>query len=205
VRAWLSSAEAPSVHLGDGHDLVHRACEEHLIGHVDVCGRDVLLGRCEAELRRDLHAARQSRHYGIALRRHETPAAYDEDVGRIRLCQEALHIQHQCLVCAGLVGLHLRHDLTELVAGMQLRVESLGRSPPHARCGEANAALRPRRLLGLHDYDDRRGCLGTDARVHSGRGRIAARDRDADMGILGQAVGAHGIEDGARHGFAAEK
>jgi hypothetical protein len=49
------------------------------------------------------------------------------------------------------------------------------------------------------------GVLAQMRGVHSGRGRIAARDRDADMGILGQAVGAHGIEDGARHGFAAEK
>src|SRR3954468_20148042 len=76
-----------------------------------------------------------------AVRRPYLAPAYDEEVCRVAGGDEALRVEHQRLVVAGLVGLDARGDVVQLAVPVELRVEGVGRGTPHVHGEQGQTPL----------------------------------------------------------------
>ena len=83
----------------------------------------------------------------------------DEEVGGVAGGDEAVRIEHEGLVNAGVGGLDAGHDAVQLRVGVELRILTVRITPPHVHGEEPHAVLeglRPGRLV-FGDDDDGRG------------------------------------------------
>src|SRR3989475_11287389 len=67
--------------------------------------------------------------------------ADDEDVLRARFRHIPVDVEHEGLVRSVLIGLHLRHDVVQVVQGLDGRAEALRRGAPVGRRNDLGTAL----------------------------------------------------------------
>ena len=145
-------ADRVVVDLADGDELGGGAGHEDLVGQVQLGARDVALDDLEAEVARDLDrpSARlmPSRIDAVCGGVKIVAVADDEDVLARALADEAVVVEQDRLLVAGLVRLDLRQDAVEvLAAGLGVRDQRVGAdAPPGGDLrADAVAACPPRR------------------------------------------------------------
>ena len=163
---------------------------EHLVGAVGLGERQVALLAGDAVRRGTARAPRarvMPSGQATSARREHAAAVHDEHVRRVRLGDEAAHVEHQRVVGAGDVGLDLGEDRLEQVVVVDLRVEAVGREAPHAAGDEREPVAVVDRRLVLGEHDQRRARL-VEPRIHAGGDLHAAREREADVHAVAHAV-----------------
>ena len=143
ISPGLAAGDGVVVDLAHGHELGRGAGHEQLVGQVELGARDVALDDLEAEVAGDLHArlaVDAVEDPGRLRRRVDRPLADHEDVLARALAHEAVVVEQDGLLVAGLVGLDLGQDRVQVLArGLGVRDQRVAADPPPGRDLRAHA------------------------------------------------------------------
>jgi glycerol-3-phosphate dehydrogenase len=190
-------ADAAPVDRTHGRELAHRAGREHLVGGVELRQRQAPLAAgnrvrgAEFEHRR----ARDPRQAVVRERRAHLALRHEKDVGRVGLADVALNVEHHSVVDARVVGLDLGEDVVDQVVVVDLRVDAHRRVAPPGRRDQFQHARAEHRRLPFGEHDQARA-VDVVARAHATRELLAARERQAHVGLVAHAVALERLEQG---------
>ena len=132
-------------------------------------------------------APRDAFRAGDVAARLDLAVGHDEHVRGVRLGDEALPVEHERVIGAGVVRLDLREDRLDEIAVVDLGVEAVRREAPHAACDEREPAAPVDRRLELREHDQRRTGL-VEPRIHAGGDLDAAGEGEANVHAVAHRV-----------------
>jgi hypothetical protein len=202
--AWHTIADGPPIDLDDWHDAAGGGGVEHLVGIVEIVGRQPLLARGQPRLGRQLEDCLPRDPFQETLGRRVEPAiARDEDIRASPFGHVAVEIEHDRVVGASVERVEARQVAMQPVEGLDLGVDALDGDVTDG----ADAHSQPtRRHSGGDDLEIRHG-VDDDRRFPLADRRIlphAAGGDDLDVGVL-QPAAAHRLHDQAAERLARER
>mmetsp|Transcript_17745 Transcript_17745/g.45870 ORF Transcript_17745/g.45870 Transcript_17745/m.45870 type:complete len:448 (-) Transcript_17745:538-1881(-) len=198
-------ADAAAVDAHDGGELTHSPRREYLIRRVKFGQADPSLDGGDANLvgEREHRGACDAGEAMVGSGREQNTVLHHEEVGGIRLGDEAIDVQHDRVRGARVVGLDFGEDVVDQVVVMDLRVDALRRVAPVGGGDQLDALLvvvGGDTLRGLPlGEDDERASVHVELGVHARRRLLAPREREADVHAVAHAVGGECLEDGVAH------
>lgn len=202
---WASGAvgDGSTINFADPGEFAHGAGGEDFAGAVDLGHRDIAFGEVDAVRSTQIEDGAAGDTFGASdeaacQQGRFALARDDEDMGCVGFSQKALFIEHDCIVCTGIVGFDLGENGLDEVAMVDLGVEAIGRESAGAGGDETEPFVADRRAVdrGFVFGEDDEGRSGlVEAWVHAAGDFDTAGECEADVDAVVHVVGFEGFAD----------